>query len=48
MMSDGLLRVEVRYDKGSKDISGGSHMAVSTGADCGTDDIVKLHQIKSA
>lgn len=40
--------MEVRHDKSGKDISGGSHMAVSTGADCGTDDIVKLHQIKSA
>ena len=40
--------MEVRHDKSVKDISGGSHMAVSAGADCGTDDIVKLHQIKSA
>lgn len=31
--------MEVRHDKSGKDISGGSHMAVSTGAAGGTHDI---------
>ena len=31
--------VEVRHDKSGKDISGGSHMAVSTGAVGGTSDL---------
>ena len=31
--------VEVRHDKSGKDISGGSHMAVSTGAAGGTSDL---------
>ncbi len=33
------MRVEVRHDKSGKDISGGSHMAVSTGAAGGTSDL---------
>ena len=40
--------MEVRHDKSGKDISGGSHMAVSTGAAGGTDDIVRSHQTKLA
>ena len=31
--------MEVRHDKSGKDISGGSHMAVSTGAAGGTSDL---------
>ena len=31
--------MEVRHDKSGKDISGGSHMAVGAGADCGTSDL---------
>ena len=31
--------MEVRHDKSGKDISGGSHMAVSTGAVGGTSDL---------
>lgn len=31
--------MEVRHDKSGKDISGGSHMAVSVGAAGGTSDI---------
>lgn len=31
--------VEVRHDKSGKDISGGSHMAVSAGAAGGTSDL---------
>lgn len=31
--------MEVRHDKSGKDISGGSHMAVSTGAAGGTSNL---------
>lgn len=31
--------MEVRHDKSGKDISGGSHMAVSAGAAGGTSDL---------
>ena len=34
--------MEVRHDKSGKDISGGSHMAVSTGAVGGTSDLELL------
>lgn len=36
--------MEVRHDKSSKDISGGSDMAGSTGADCSTDDLEFINE----
>ena len=35
--------VEVRHDKSGKDISGGSHMAVSAGAAGGTSDLDSIN-----
>ena len=39
--------MEVRHDKGGKDISGGSYMGVSTGAACGSYDLA-LNKLKLA